>query len=85
MKHRIAMWGGAGFLVACFWAIYSLVAAPISSEPLVWALARLSCPIAFAGFYFRISIYMVLFANIATYAMIGLLVEILRRQRTHAQ
>jgi hypothetical protein len=86
MKHRIVMWGSAGFLIACFWAVYSLMAAPISAEPLVWTLAQISCPIVFAGNYFHsgISIYFVFLSNVVTYAVVGLIMETLRRQLTPA-
>jgi hypothetical protein len=84
MKYRIAIWAGAGFLVAGFWALYFFPTANpiISAEPVVWTLARLTCPILFAGFYFHfpLSIYSALLANAAAYAFIGLIVETLRRQ-----
>jgi hypothetical protein len=88
MKHRIAMWAGAGFLVAGFWAIYFFpTAIPIiSAKPIVWTLARLTCPIASAGFYFHfpLTIYGALLANTATYALIGLIIETLRPQPKQA-
>ena len=43
------------------------------------ALACLTQPIALLSFY-PLSLYLVLFANAATYALAGLTVEILRRQ-----
>ena len=87
MKYRIAMWAAAGFLVAGFWAPYALAATPIQAEPIAWALARLSCPIAFASFYFHfpVGIYWVLLANATTYGLIGLIVEALRQQLHHAK
>jgi hypothetical protein len=59
----------------------------ITSEPIVWTLVRLTCPIAFAGFHFHfpVSIYWFFLANAATYALVGLVVETLRRQLHHAK
>jgi hypothetical protein len=86
MKYRIAMWSSAGFLVAVGWALYFARASkdnPI--EPIVSALVRLTCPVAIAGSHYPISIYWVLVANVATYAVAGLIVETLRRQFSHSR
>lgn len=86
MKYRIAMWAGAGLLVAGCWAFYFAMANkdnPI--EPIVYTLVRLTCPVAIAGSYFPLSIYWVLVANAATYALAGVIVETLRRQLHHAR
>jgi hypothetical protein len=32
MKYRIAMWATAGFLVACFWALFAMATFPATSE-----------------------------------------------------
>ena len=89
VKYRIAMWASAGLLVAGCWNLYALATFPIqiTSEPMVWTLVRLTCPIAFASFHFHfpVSIYLVLLANAATYALVGLIVETLRRQLHHAK
>ena len=88
MKYRIAMWASAGFLVAGGWAIYFAVASKdIPIDPVVWGLARIACPIAFASFYFHfpVGIYWAFLANAATYALAGLIVETLRRQLHHAR
>lgn len=81
MKYRMAMWAGAGFLAAGFWAFYFARAskdAPV--EPVVYVLMRLTCPIATAGAHFPISLYWALVANAATYAFVGVIAEILRRR-----
>jgi len=49
-------------------------------EPLVSALLRLTCPIAIVGMHYPVSIYSSFAANVATYAVVGLLAETLRRQ-----
>jgi hypothetical protein len=44
-------------------------------ESLVSALLRLTCPIAIVGMHYPVSIYSSLVANVATYALVGLVVE----------
>jgi hypothetical protein len=81
MKYRIAIWAAAGFLVASAWAAYFFLAnKDLPIEPAVLALIRLTCPIAIVGAHFPVSIYLALAANVTTYALVGLVVEILRRQ-----
>jgi hypothetical protein len=85
MKYRIAMWASAGLIVAGGWGLYFAAANkdhPI--EPIVSALVHLTCPVAIAGRYFPISLYSSLVANAATFALVGLIVEILRRQLNHS-
>jgi hypothetical protein len=86
MKYRLAIWAAAGFLVASGWAVYFLVASkdrPI--EPIVYTLARLTCPVAIVGSHYPVSLNSVLAANVATYALVGLVVEIVRRQLDHSR
>jgi hypothetical protein len=81
MKYRIAMWAAAGFLVAGGWAVYFLVASkdhPI--EPIVSALVRFTCPVAIVGSHYPVSLFSAFAANVATYALVGLVVESLRRK-----
>ena len=87
MKYRIAMWAGTGFLVAGFWALFAIATFPSTSERMrdVWTLISLTCPVAIAGERYPISLYEVLAANAATYAMVGLIVETLRQQLRHAK
>jgi hypothetical protein len=87
MQYRIAMWATVGFLVAGFWAIYlAPTATPIISDnPMIWTLGRFTCPVAIAGQYYPIGLYWALFANAATYALVGLIFETLRKQRHHAK
>ena len=87
MNHRIALWTGAGFLVAGFWALFAVATFPSSSERM-WDLRTLiafTCPVAIAGRHYAISIYSALLANAVTYALVGLVVEALRRQLHHAK
>jgi hypothetical protein len=81
MKYRIAIWAAAGFLVAAGWAVYLLVASKDHLiEPIVSTLIRVTCPVAIVGSHYPVSLYSALVANVVTYALIGLIVETLRRQ-----
>ncbi|GGG63766.1 hypothetical protein [Edaphobacter dinghuensis] len=83
MKNRIAMWAVVGFLIAVFWAFCVLATAPYTNERMhdVWLFAGISCLIIFVR-SLPVSMYQVLIANAATYALIGLVVEALRKNRT---
>jgi hypothetical protein len=89
MKHRVAMWASAGFLVAGFWAIYAFASTPppITSADPILTLIESTCPVLFASlhFHFGVSVYWSLLANAATYALVGLVVETLRRPLIHAK
>jgi hypothetical protein len=85
MKYRISIWAAAGFLVASGWAVYFFVRnKDLPMEPIVSALIRLSCPIAIVGSHYPVSLYSAVAANVATYALVGLVVETLRRQFSHS-
>ncbi|MGZ4733791.1 MAG: hypothetical protein ACXVZH_16785 [Terriglobales bacterium] len=88
MKYRIAMWTGAGFLIAVCWALYAFATTPpamTSADPIV-SLVELTCPVVFASvhFHFALGLYWSLLANAATYGLVGLIVERLRQQLHHA-
>jgi len=82
MNYRIAMWAGAGFLVAGFWALFAIATFSSTSERMrdVWTLLSVTCPIAIAGMHYPISFYETLAANAVTYALVGLIVETLRHK-----
>lgn len=81
MKFRIVLWAAAGGFVASGWAAYFFLAnKDLPMEPLASALVRLTCPIVIVGAHYPVSIYSALVANVATYALVGLGVEILRRR-----
>jgi hypothetical protein len=85
MKYRVSIWAAAGFLVAGGWAVYYLVRnKDLPIEPMVSTLVRLTCPIAIVGAHYPVSLYSALAANVATYALVGLVVETLRRQLHHS-
>jgi hypothetical protein len=89
MKRTIVIWAIAGFLVAGLWAVYAAATFPnpLRAQPVVWLLINLTCPITFASFHFHfgLKLYWVLLVNAATYALVGLAVESLRQQLSHAK
>ncbi|HEY4818006.1 MAG TPA: hypothetical protein VIH67_11295 [Candidatus Acidoferrum sp.] len=80
MKCRIAIWGTLGAFVVIAWSLYIYAISPIqiTANAVAWTLACLTCPIALAHRY-PLSIYFVLAVNAATYALVGALVEAIRR------
>jgi hypothetical protein len=83
MRNRIARWAGAGFVVAAFWILYAAIS-PITAEQMQYLriLAGITCPITLASHY-AIGLSWVLIANAATYALVGLIVETLRKHLFH--
>jgi hypothetical protein len=83
MRYRIAMWATAGFLVAGGWAVYFFVESRDRLMEPVFTIVRLTCPVAIVGFHHSVNLYLAIVANVATYALVGLVVEVLRRQFNH--
>jgi hypothetical protein len=78
MKRRIAIWASAGALIVVAWSLYiSASTTQLTAKAMVWALC-LTCPIALARHY-PLSLYFVLLANAATYALVGIVAETIRR------
>lgn len=85
LKNRVVIWAAVGLFVAGGWAVYFLLASKnLPVEPIVSILVQLTCPIAMVGSHYPVSLYFALAANVATYALAGLVVEILRRQLKHS-
>jgi hypothetical protein len=87
MKLRISIWSTVGLMVAAGWILYSFAAPPeqfhmTMSDPAVRAFAYASCPIALAGRFLPLSFWLVAVTNAATYGVLGLIVEMLRRKST---
>jgi hypothetical protein len=84
MRNRVAIWAFVGFIVAACWAFFVLATSPFANErmqgllPLVWV----TCPITLASHH-PIGLWSVLIANAATYALVGLIVETLRKHPIH--
>ncbi len=89
MKYRIAAWAFVGFAVAGCWALYAFAATPpaMTSGAPIMTLVEFTCPVVLVSMYFNVgvSLYACLVANAATYALLGLIVETLRRRLNHAQ
>lgn len=87
MKTRVAIWAVAGLLVVVFWTLYIMATRqyPLDPDSVGRALICLTCPIAFLGRAHAQSIYLVLAANAATYAMAGVIVETLLRHYKSAR
>jgi len=77
MKDRLLLWALAGFLVALCWVLLSSVI-PISSHPLLWKLAQVTCPIAFFA-RFAIKWYWAVLSNGPIYLLLGMIIEGLLR------
>lgn len=82
---RIAVWTSAGFLVSLGWGFYFATAnkgLPIG--PAANALARLTQPITAVALYLNptspLSLTWVAVTNAAMYALLGLMVETVRRE-----
>lgn len=85
MKYRIAVWAGLGLLVAGFWAVYFAMSSKDNLiPPIVNTLVQVTCPVAIAGHHFAISVYWTLVVNAVTYALVGVIVETLRKRLHHA-
>ena len=85
MKFRIAIWAITGFVIAGLWGLFAVATFP-SSERMrdVWAFICVTCPIAIAGMHHPVTLYETLAANAITYALVGLIVETLRKRLHHA-
>jgi hypothetical protein len=87
MKNRIAMWASAGFLVAGCWGLYFASADKANPiEPIVYTLARLTQPVVavvVSYSHFPVGLRWCLVANAATYVLVGLIVETIRKQLSH--
>ena len=81
MARRIAIWAGVGALVVALWSLYFIAAKP-SEFGILWSLCNLTMPISLFRHY-RMSVYFVMAVNAATYALVGTLVELWRRNRHH--
>jgi hypothetical protein len=80
MKSRIAIWATLGALVVVAWRVYisATLSNPLGTGGLGRVLVYLTCPIAMAGRNPQ-SFYFVLVVNAATYALVGIALETMRR------
>ena len=86
MKRRIELWGMVGLIVSAWWMILGL-SIPLSAQPALWALARLTCPVVpvSMALHFGVKWYWVSVSNVIAYALIGLMVEALLQFRNRLQ
>jgi hypothetical protein len=86
MQRRIGLWTLLGFVVAAVWVILSFVI-PISPQPVLWGLARLTCPILpiSIALNFGVKWYWFVASNVVAYALIGLIIETLQLLRHRLQ
>ena len=79
----IAIRATIGFMVAGFWGLY-FSRAPIYNgvPPIIYSLARLTQPLAVTLAYYGFSIGLrgAFVINAATYALVGIAIEAIRRQ-----
>ena len=78
MKSRIAIWAVVGASVVVFWTLYISATFP-TPLGVMWTLAYLTCPITLAHHY-TLSFFFVLLLNAVMYALVGMVVETIRRQ-----
>lgn len=84
-KLRIAIWAAVGALVVALQFLYFFTLhTGIRPSGAIWALIVLTCPVALARQY-SLSIYFVLVANAATYALIGTILETIRQHWKQAR
>jgi hypothetical protein len=84
MKLRIAIWAAAGALVVVIWRFCISATFPNPLLGTARVLIDLTCPIALVRHH-AMSFYSVLLVNAGTYALLGVIVEIVRQQhkRSH--
>jgi hypothetical protein len=84
MRFRIAIWAALGLVIAeCWGAYFANADKTVPIAPLVFLLARLSQPpvwIAISFIRFPVALHWAALANAATYAMVGSLVEVIRKR-----
>jgi hypothetical protein len=84
MIFRIVLWASTGFLVSVGWGLYFASAnKALPIEPIVNALFRLTQPIAAITvwyFDFPRGLTSIVVENVVTYALLGLIVEAIRRR-----
>lgn len=85
MKTRVAIWAGVGFAVSCCFVLFTFLIPPrdlFSSlrNPAVEAFALASFLAGFAFRHLPLHFWWVPLINAATYAVIGWMIEMLRRK-----
>jgi hypothetical protein len=81
MKRRIVLWATIGLITGGVWVAYAFATVPdyeqsSAANRVLVILAYATCPIVIAGPRF----YLVPLANAATYALLGLTLELIRKK-----
>jgi hypothetical protein len=85
MKRRVVLWAIIGLFVGCVWVAYAFATGPDVEVQLsvldrvIRTLAYITCPIIAAGTRF----YWVPLDNAASYAVLGLALELIWKKSTH--
>jgi len=85
MKKRIAIWAGVGFAISCCFVLFTFLMPPDRlflslRNPAIEAFTLVSFPVGFAFRQVPLHFWWVPLINAATYAVIGLMIEMLRRK-----
>ncbi len=82
MKRRICLWALIGFTVACCWAAFAFFTMP---NPYFGrsAIVAITAPASLIGRSMPLSLYWFILLNGAIYALVGLLIEVLRPVNRH--
>jgi hypothetical protein len=78
MTRRVSLWALAGFVVACCWFIYSTATAP-NPNLARWTIVAITAPASLIGRTMPLAYYWFILLNAAIYALVGLVIEMLRR------
>ena len=81
MKERIVLWALSGFLVAGFWTVFGMLTFPRYNLAR-WLVVEITIPISLIWSNARLTYWQVMFLNAATYALLGLAVELFWRRDT---
>jgi hypothetical protein len=89
VTFRIGMWAVIGLMIAFGWGLYFTTGnKSVPVEPVVYSLARLTQPVVAMVLYFNpdlpLGLTVAMVGNAAAYALVGLVVEIRRRERLTA-
>ena len=83
MKFRLALWAVIGAIIAYGWGLYfASVDKATAIGPIVFTLAVVTVPVAGLVSYFHLTFGVTasIVWNTGTYAVIGLILEMIRRQ-----
>jgi uncharacterized membrane protein len=87
MTFRVTLWAAVGFLISAGWAVYAFAVGPetLLSQQTLLSIARLSCPALLVADHLHVGISLLstVASNTVVYGLLGLAVEITRRELQH--